>query len=386
MTKVALRDLVDVAGGGTPRKSVTGYYGGGIPWVTPKDMKRPLIGTSEVTLTDDGVRDSPAKLVPEGSVLVVVRSGVLKHTLPVALTTRPVTINQDMKALTPRGDLDPSYLARMLKALQPTVLSWVRATTADNFPIGTLLDFEFDLPPLPEQRRIAAILDHAHALRDKRRQVLVHLSSLTQSTFTEMFSAGDFDSMTAGVLMPKMRNGVSPATDGTCDAKVLTLSSVTRGLFDPSAVKPGVFAIEPPAEKRITDRDFLMCRGNGNKALVGVGTYSRENRPDLVFPDTVIAGTVDTKLVTMPFLEAAWKRFDVRAQIEAVARTTNGTYKVNQQTLSKVLVPVPPLDLQKAFAAKVTYVTQQHAAVQRASAVDDELFASLQSRAFRGEL
>lgn len=138
MSRVVLREIVTVRGGGTPRKSSAHFYGGDIPWVTPKDMKRPLIGESEVTLTEVGLRNSPAKLVPEGSVLVVVRSGVLKHTLPVALTTRPVTVNQDMKALTPSSTVHAPYLARLLRALQPTVLSWVRATTADNFPIDSL--------------------------------------------------------------------------------------------------------------------------------------------------------------------------------------------------------------------------------------------------------
>jgi type I restriction enzyme S subunit len=286
---------------------------------------------------------------------------------------------------------DPRFVARLL--LTPQLIGAYDGIAFGSVPrrrrssVEDFLNLPLaHIPPLTEQHRISAILDHADALRAKRRQVLAHLDSLTQAIFTEMFSAGDFDPMRAGVVMPNMRNGLSPATSGTHEAQVLTLSSVTQGLFNPSAVKPGVFAMEPPADKRITNRDFLMCRGNGNKALVGVGTYARENRPDLVFPDTVIAGTVDTTLVTMPFLEAAWRRRDVRAQIESVARTTNGTYKVNQQTLSGVLVRVPPLDLQEAFAARIAHVAHQHAAVQRATTADSELFASLQARAFRGEL
>lgn len=253
-------------------------------------------------------------------------------------------------------------------------------------PVAFLQELQIPLPPLPEQRRIAAILDHADALRAKRRQVLTHLDSLTQSIFSYMFGGGAFKAVPAGTLMPKMRNRLSPATAGTHEAQVLTLSSVTQGRFDPSAAKPGVFAVDPPADKRITDRDFLMCRGNGNKALVDVGTYSKEDRPDLVFPDTVVAGTVDTTLVTMPFLEAAWKRREVRAQIESAARTTNGTYKVNQQTLSSVLVSVPPQDMQREFADRIDQVNAQRKTVQRALVADIDLFASVQSRAFRGEL
>ena len=283
-----------------------------------------------------------------------------------------------------RGDLDRRWAYWMLRSLRMETMN--KSAAVPGLNRDDVYRLNVNLPPLPEQRRIAAILDHADALRAKRLQVLTHLDALTQAIFNDMFVGGDFEPISAGTLMPKMRNGLSPATAGTHLAQVLTLSSVTRGLFDPTAVKPGAFAIDPPSDKRITNGDFLICRGNGNKALVGVGTYSRENRPDLVFPDTVIAGTVDTTLVTMPFLEAAWKRREVRSQVEAVARTTNGTYKVNQQTLSGVVLRVPPIELQHAFAAKVAIVGEQQAAVCDAAAADDELFASLQSRAFRGEL
>jgi type I restriction enzyme S subunit len=151
-------------------------------------MKRWIIGGSEITLTREGVESSPAKIVPPGSVLLVVRSGVLKHTLPVALTTTPVTRNQDMKALIPSSAVDGGYLARLVKARQAEVLGWVRATTADNFPIEKLLDLQIDLPRVDEQRRIAAILDQADALRAKRRQALAHLDAFTHSIFHQMFS------------------------------------------------------------------------------------------------------------------------------------------------------------------------------------------------------
>lgn len=291
--------------------------------------------------------------------------------------------------LRPRANvLDSRYLA--LTSQSPQFKGELaRATNQSSQAgvyLGKLKEIEFPLPPVTEQRRIAAILDHADTLRAKRRQVLAHLDALTRSIFNEMFPSGHFTAMPAGTLMPEMRNGLSPASGGSYSAKVLTLSAVTQGAFDPSAVKAGAFAFEPPAEKRISERDFLMCRGNGNKSLVGVGTYSRENRPDLVFPDTVIAGAVDTSLVTLPFLEAAWKHRDVRAQVEAVARTTNGTYKVNQGTLSGVLVPVPPLDEQETFGARIEHVNRQRASALAATSACDELFASLQARAFSGEL
>ena len=81
--------------------------------------------------------------------------------------------------------------------------------------------------------------------------------------------------------------------------------------------------------------------------------------------------------------DAVWRQHSVRRQIEAVARTTNGTYKVNQQTLGGVRIQVPSIELQREFDARVGTVDRQRAAARRALVTEDALFASLQCEAFR---
>ena len=184
--------------------------------------------------------------------------------------------------------------------------------------------------------------------------------------------------------MVGVRNGVSPSTRGTVAGTVLTLSSVTRGAFNASANKPATFDNEPGADKRVVAGDFLMCRGNGNLGLVGVGVAVHESDSGLVFPDTVIATAVDHSKVRLHYLEAAWSQPQTRQQIARVARTTNGTYKVNQQTLARVRIPLPVLAEQDEFVSRV----EAARAVRRTAEAEqlDELFASLQSRAFAGQL
>lgn len=189
MTKVAVGEIVEIKGGGTPSKANPAYYSGDIPWVTPKDMKVWDITTSIDKISAEAIAGSATTLVPTGSVLVVNRSGILKHTLPVGITRRPVAINQDMKALICGPRVDADYLAHVLKAAEPVVLGWVRATTADNFPIQNLKEFEVPLPHLEEQKRIAAILDQADALRRLRARALDRLNSLGQAIFHEMFES-----------------------------------------------------------------------------------------------------------------------------------------------------------------------------------------------------
>lgn len=389
MTKVTLREVVAVAGGGTPRKSVASYYGGGIPWVTPKDMKRPLVGESTITLTDDGVRNSPAKLVPEGSVLVVVRSGVLKHSLPVALTTRPVTVNQDMKALTPVGKLEPSYLARMLKALQPTVLSWVRATTADNFPIDSLLDLTVELPPVPEQRRIAAILDQVDALRAKRRQVLAHLGALPQAIFHDLFGGVTTRSTLRdmGVDFVSGKNVLGEDTSAHPVNRVIKVSAISSGMFISSEVKPMPRDYTPPAAHRLTKGDILFGRASGSLDLLGA-TAVVDTAPDNLFlPDKVWRLTMEPDASVLPsYVLGVLRSSEARHYIQHNASGAAGVRNIGKAKVLQYSAPLPSIDLQQVFVARVERISQQRSVAQRATAADDELFASLQARAFRGEL
>lgn len=290
-----------------------------------------------------------------------------------------------------REEHDPRYVARLL--LTPQLIGAYDGIAFGSIPrrrrssVADFLALQLaHLPKLDDQRRIAAILDHADVLRAKRSQVLAHLDTLAQSIFHDMFGAAEIPKVRAGDLMPDMRNGLSPATAGRHKATVLTLSAVTRGAFDPSANKVGHFATDPSEDKRVSALDFLMCRGNGNKEMVGVGAYSDCDRPDLVFPDTVIAGRVDPEVILLPFLNAAWKQRDVRRQIESGARTTNGTYKVNQKSLASVTLPLPARGLQEQFGRRVAQIDALRTVVKRAINGDNELFASLQSRAFRGDL
>ena len=180
-----------------------------------------------------------------------------------------------------------------------------------------------------------------------------------------MSGDGDYPLIEAGTVMLNMRNGLSPSTKGTYHEKVLTLAAITQGWFDPEQWKDGTFDICPPNEKRISSSEFYICRGNGNRTLVGAGVISTEDRADLIFPDTVIAAQVDERQICIPYLYHAWKQPSVRDQIESAARTTNGTYKINQGIISKVRLVLPPIGAQKAFvtiaeqADKSKYVAQK---------------------------
>ncbi|GAB3222549.1 restriction endonuclease subunit S [Spirosoma arcticum] len=113
-----------VLGGGTPSTTEKAFWDGDIPWVSPKDMKVELISSTQDYITELALQNSATTLIPAGSILVVVRSGILKHTLPVAINTLEVTLNQDMKAIVPKAKISNQFLKWLLKGMQKFILTY----------------------------------------------------------------------------------------------------------------------------------------------------------------------------------------------------------------------------------------------------------------------
>ena len=160
----SIEDVCDnIYGGGTPSKSHKEYYIGNIPWVTPKDMKSMSIDDSQDHITSEAIENSTTKLIPKKSVLMVIRSGILKHTLPVAINNVDVTINQDMKAFVPSSILTPEYLLHTFKMMEESILSKVRGVTADNIEFSEFKKRQIFIPPIELQNQFADFV----ALTDK---------------------------------------------------------------------------------------------------------------------------------------------------------------------------------------------------------------------------
>lgn len=161
--KARIGDLFESWGGHTPSKSNRDYWGDGLPWVSSKDVKASRQSTSTYTVTEKAVRDTGLRICPTGSVLVVVRSGVLAHTLPVSVTELPLTINQDLKAFYSREPLMNEWLALFLRMSAHELLASSRrdGTTVQSVQYPLLKDMELPVPPLEERHKIIGRVEDA---------------------------------------------------------------------------------------------------------------------------------------------------------------------------------------------------------------------------------
>ena len=193
-----LNEITRSVGGGTPSKSDSSYWvNGTVPWVSPKDMKVFDLRGSEDLVSQKAL--ARLSLVPEGSILVVVRSGILSRILPVAINHLPVTINQDMRAFVPALEINARFLAWQLLANQREILAKCSkdGTTVASIEAVALAAYPLALPPLPEQHRIVAKIEELFSeldqgvasLKTAREQLKVYRQSLLKNAFEGKLTA-----------------------------------------------------------------------------------------------------------------------------------------------------------------------------------------------------
>jgi type I restriction enzyme, S subunit len=216
----ALSDLGEWHGGGTPSKLVEDYWNGTIPWVSPKDMKQDSIFDSADHITSNAIDDSATKLIPPDSILCVTRSGILAHTFPVAITMVPVTVNQDIKALTPFEGIDARYLTWILRAHGVKILQLCSkdGTTVNSIETSRLYAYRVPVAPQREQLRVVTKIEELFSELDKgvenlktaREQLRVYRQAVLKHAFegrlTAQWRKENKDKLgTADQLLARMR-------------------------------------------------------------------------------------------------------------------------------------------------------------------------------------
>jgi type I restriction enzyme S subunit len=183
-----LGDCVNFLSGGTPSKKNPEYWDGDIPWVSCKDMKTAYLSDSQDHITEAGAANG-TRLVSPGTILIVVRGMILAQHFPVAIAKRKMAFNQDLKALQCTPNVDPKFLFHWLQGKSYEILG-----IADEAAHGTkrlqtdrLQNFPLHLPPLPLQRKIAAILSAYDDLIENNTRRIEILEEMARSLYREWF-------------------------------------------------------------------------------------------------------------------------------------------------------------------------------------------------------
>jgi type I restriction enzyme S subunit len=249
------------------------------------------------------------------------------------------------------------------------------------------------LPPLAEQRRIAEVLDRAEALRAKRRAALAQLDSLPQSLFLDLF--GDPAANPKGwpvrqlgeLIVDGPQNGLyKPSTDYGSGTPILRIDAFYDGVVtDISTLKRVRLTKAEATSFQLTENDVVINRVNSLEYL-GKCALIPELPEPTVFESNMMRMRFDSKIAHPRFVVQFLQTGFAKSQIQMRAKHAVNQASINQQDVSGFRVSLPSIELQHEFARRVTAVEKLQTP-QRASLAElDALFATLQHRAFKGDL
>ncbi|GMV03018.1 MAG: restriction endonuclease subunit S [Burkholderiaceae bacterium] len=391
---VRLEDCAEIVSGATPSTSESAYWDGDVCWATPKDLSElegAYISDTPRKITRSGLQSCAATVLPPDSVLFSSRAPI-GH---VAINTVPMATNQGFKSFVPNGErVHAKFLYHWLRRNRPYLESLGNGATFKEVSKAVVARIEIPLPPLPEQLRIAEILDKADALRAKRRAAVAQLDTLTQSIFLDMF--GDPATNPKGWARPSLAellNGAEVFVDGDWveskdqdpegEVRLIQLADVGDGVYlDKSA-------------RFLTKQTALRLKCTPLK----MGDVLVARMPDplgraCTFPgDEREAVTVVDVCIIRPATEGphpVWLMccINTSAFRSQIAREATGTTRerISRGNLAKLRVISPPRELQESFVRQYQTVSDLRARQCASLEELDGLFASLQHRAFRGEL
>jgi type I restriction enzyme S subunit len=292
------------------------------------------------------------------------------------------------KVLRPNERVDPNYFAHFFKTTnyRRTISSLASGANINNLRSQHLDDLQIPLPPLAEQRRIAAILDPADALRAKRTEGLAHLDDLTQSIFLDMF--GDGQDWPVAMLRDIVATGdrvnygvVQPGDTVEGGVPLIRISDLRSGRVDRTRLK----LIDPGIERK-----YVRSRIRGNEILIScVGSTG----VIAVTSDQDVGSNVARAVTRVPIENPTTRQYVAEhlrsARVQRYFKNELRTVSqptLNGKQISETEVPLPPMDLQDEFVRRIRIVRLTFEAQSTHRSQLDALFASIQSRAFAGAL
>jgi type I restriction enzyme S subunit len=377
--------------GGTPKTGVAEYWDGPHQWITPAEMGKratPYISLSERTITDAGMRNSSASLLPEQSVILSSRAPI-GH---LVINTVPMATNQGCKGLVPRNGLDTKYLYYYLASVVPLLNDLGTGATFKELSGGKLKGVPVPVAPLPEQRRIVALLDEAfngiataRANAEKNLQNARALfESHLQSVFTERGEGWELKTLaeiatTFGRGKSRHRPRNAPHLYGGQYPFVQT--GDIRNADHVITAYSQTYSEAGLAQSKLWPKGTVCITIAANIAETAILGF------DACFPDSVIGVVANPMQADVHFIEYLLQSF--KSRIQAMGKGS-AQANINLGTFENERFPFPSVAAQRQFVAKLDRLREEtqrlESLYQRKLAALDELKQSLLHQAFSGQL
>lgn len=386
-----LSNLCKMQSGGTPSRSNLEYYEGDIAWAKISDLEKSgdgYIYETEEHISEEALKSINNRFFKEGTLLLAMYESVGKT----AITKIDLTTNQAILGINIIDEklLDIKYLKYWFTTIKEQLLNRAVGAALANISLGIVKDLQIPLPPLPQQQKIAKILDAADALRQNDKALIAKYDELTQALFLDMF--GDPISNPKGwgeklvgelcLNIVDCVNKTAPTVDFVTEYKMIRTPNVRNHSVNLESTRFVTLETFEIWNRRLKPQrnDIVFTR----EAPVGeAGVILSDDQ--LMLGQRTMIYRVDESKVNNTYLLFQLMGSDVQRQISNISMgSTVKHLSVPSCKAFKILVP--PIALQNQFAERVTIIEQQKAIAQASLVKSEELFNSLEQKAFKGEL
>lgn len=379
-----LGEICDIVSGGTPSRTNTEFWDGGIiPWIKIGNIKEKYVGEADEYITQAGLEGSSAKILSAGTILFTIFATLGE----VGILTIKACTNQAIAGITIKNQSEvlTDYLYYFLKSKKSYVTALGRGVAQNNINLSILRNFEVPIPALSMQKQIVDVLDKAEKIIEARQQQLQKLDELVKARFVEMF--GDFplnpkgwEITTIRDIVTDVRYGSSrPAVDGG-KYPYLRMNNITYGgELDLTDIKR-IDIPDNELDKCTVRRGDVLFNRTNSKELVGkTCVYNRDEM-------MVLAGFVIRVRVTeriLPEYLSAFLNTDFSKQmLLGMCKTAIGQANINAQEMQNIEIYLPPTELQRQFVQFKEQADKSKIAVQKALDEAQLLFDSLMQKYF----
>lgn len=384
----ALGDVCEVMNGGTPKTGVPEYWDGSHLWITPAEMGKrltPYVNDTERKITDLGLRDSSARMLPSNSVILSSRAPI-GH---LVINTEPMATSQGCKGLIPVNQLQHKFLYYYLSSIVDLLNSLGTGATFKELSGGKLKEVTIPVPPISEQQRIVGILDDAFdgiaAVKSNAEKNLQNARALFESYLQSVFNQrgegwvekklSEVCAITSTLVDPRKDEFLDLIHVGAGNIESQKGAFVELKTAREEGLISGKFLFDKSMTLYSKIRPYLMKVARPDFS----GLCSADMYPLTPLPNQITRDYLFHLLLSKPFTDYA---------IQGSARA--GMPKVNREHLFEFRVWLPAIKKQKELAEKLDNLhkeTQRLESIyQRKLAALDALKKSLLHQAFSGEL
>lgn len=348
-----LGDIAEIVGGGTPKTGVAEYWNGNIPWITPRDLtgyKKTFIARGERSISELGLKNSSARLLPKDTVLLTSRAPIGY----VAISDCEVTTNQGFKSIVPnKSIIESSFIYYWIKSNNDYLQGLGSGTTFAEISGGVVKEIELDIPIIEEQKAITSVLSSLDIKIDLLRRQNTTLESMAETLFRQWFveeAQEDWEETTIANLIefnpPRKlsKNQISTYLD---------MAGLDTSNFNPTGWYERAFS----SGTKFVNKDTLLaritpCLENGKAGYI---SFLDENEVGWGSTEFIV---MRPKLGIHPFFAYVLARYqDFRDYAEGCMEGSSGRQRVNTDHLKLYQIKMPSKEIIQRFNEAVSAIT-----------------------------